>query len=199
MHVKGQEFPMHEPRIKQGLGLGYSLSPTGADHMHNIHDTTMTEGPSMKRVRALGVLTPLRFDDLGPDKVRYYTYAVNWQSFFNCAGLCMFMPYDYEQFTELINATTGWKSSFFELMKVGERANTMLRAFNCKMGMTAKDDTLPERFFHDFEQKLPTTAALKKEEWEAAKKMYYVAMGWDENGVPLPDKLRELGVGWVAE
>ena len=41
MQVKGQEFPMHEPRIKQGLGVGYSLSPTGADHCHNIHDTTM--------------------------------------------------------------------------------------------------------------------------------------------------------------
>jgi len=199
MHVKGQEFPMHEPRIKQGLGLGYSVSPTGADHVHNIHDTTMTEGPSMVAVRKLGVLRPLAFNDLGPDKVRYFTYSVNWASMGNCDGLCCFLPYQFDGTTEIINAVTGWGTNMWELMKIGERANTLCRAFNARMGFTAKDDTLPERFFHDFEQKLPTTAALKKEEWEAAKKMYYVAMGWDENGVPLPDKLRELALGWAVE
>jgi len=29
MHVKGQELPMHEPRFKPGLGVGYTISPTG--------------------------------------------------------------------------------------------------------------------------------------------------------------------------
>ena len=199
MQVKGQEFPMHEPRIKQGLGLGYSLSPTGADHVHNIHDTTMTEGPSMVGVRELGVLRPLAFDDLGPDKVRYYAYSVNWASLVNCLGMCIFLPYKRDAMVEIVNAVTGWKTNMWELMKIGERMNTLCRAFNAKMGFAAKDDTLPERFFHDFAQKLPTTAALKKEEWEAAKKMYYVAMGWDDNGVPQPDKLRELALGWAAE
>ncbi|GAI27241.1 unnamed protein product, partial [marine sediment metagenome] len=42
MHIKGQELPMHEPRLKQGMGVGYSISPTGADHCHNIHDTAYT-------------------------------------------------------------------------------------------------------------------------------------------------------------
>ncbi len=39
IHVKGQEVPMHEPRLKKALGLGYAISPTGADHNHNFHDT----------------------------------------------------------------------------------------------------------------------------------------------------------------
>lgn len=25
--------------LKPGLGVGYALSPTGADHCHNLHDT----------------------------------------------------------------------------------------------------------------------------------------------------------------
>jgi aldehyde:ferredoxin oxidoreductase len=38
VHVKGQEMPMHEPRTKHGMALGYALSPTRADHMHNLDD-----------------------------------------------------------------------------------------------------------------------------------------------------------------
>ena len=36
VHVKGQEMPYHDPRIQHGLGLGYAVSYTGADHMHNV-------------------------------------------------------------------------------------------------------------------------------------------------------------------
>lgn len=33
MQVKGQELPSHEPRGKWAVGLGYAVSPTGADHL----------------------------------------------------------------------------------------------------------------------------------------------------------------------
>jgi len=42
MHVKGQELPLHEPRYKPGMGVGYTVSPTGADHSHNMHDPMFT-------------------------------------------------------------------------------------------------------------------------------------------------------------
>lgn len=32
MQVKGQEIPMHEPRLKQAMGVHYSIHATGADH-----------------------------------------------------------------------------------------------------------------------------------------------------------------------
>ena len=35
VHIKGQEAPMHDPRARSPvLGLGYAISPTGADHVH---------------------------------------------------------------------------------------------------------------------------------------------------------------------
>ena len=35
VHIKGQEAPMHDPRARSPvLGLGYAISPTGADHIH---------------------------------------------------------------------------------------------------------------------------------------------------------------------
>ena len=38
MHVKGVEFPMHEPRLNKALGLGYMVNPHGADHCDSLID-----------------------------------------------------------------------------------------------------------------------------------------------------------------
>jgi aldehyde:ferredoxin oxidoreductase len=199
MQIKGQEFPMHEPRIKQGLGVGYSVSPTGTDHCHNIHDTTMGPG-AVDELRSLGMsCAPLKFDDIGPDKMTYFTYRVNWSSFGNCDGMCMFIPWSFDQTVELVKGVTGWNANLFELMKVGERMNTLCRAYNVKCGMTAKDDTLPKRFFEQIGDPKDTTDPLDEGEWRAAKQFYYKAMGWNEEGVPTKAKLQELGLGWVAE
>src|SRR5450756_483944 len=117
MQVKGQEFPMHEPRIKQALGVGYSLSPTGADHMHNIHDTLMNPDSPMTEARSMGLgIPPLRFDDIGPNKMSYYTHMVNWKSVNNCIGMCNFIPYDFDQMVEIMKGVTGWNVNLFEMM-----------------------------------------------------------------------------------
>ena len=44
VHTKGQAYPMHEPRFKRGLAIGYAVSPTGADHCHSLHDTGLGHG-----------------------------------------------------------------------------------------------------------------------------------------------------------
>jgi len=38
VHVKGMPVPLHEPRGKVGVGLGYAVSATGPDHMEYPHD-----------------------------------------------------------------------------------------------------------------------------------------------------------------
>ncbi|MCL4371584.1 MAG: aldehyde ferredoxin oxidoreductase family protein [Chloroflexi bacterium] len=201
MHVKGQELPMHEPRIKHGLGLGYSVSPTGADHVHNLHDTDYeVEGsPRFEAAKSLGILEPVPFNDLGPEKLRLFIYHVNWQSLMNCVGLCIFPAWRYLRTVELVRSITGWNTSLFEMVKVGERMNTLCRAFNVREGFSAADDTLPERFFQPFADTKPTTAPLDRRVWEQAKLAYYYGMGWDENGVPTRDKLGELNLEWVIE
>ncbi|HKB53843.1 MAG TPA: aldehyde ferredoxin oxidoreductase family protein, partial [Ramlibacter sp.] len=60
MHVKGVEFGMHEPRLKQGLALTYAVSANGADHMAGLHDTSFTrESRAMDTVRSLDSPVPL--------------------------------------------------------------------------------------------------------------------------------------------
>ncbi|MHC1578181.1 MAG: aldehyde ferredoxin oxidoreductase family protein, partial [Dehalococcoidia bacterium] len=64
LHVKKQEVPMHEPRWKQGMGLGYAVSPTGADHVHNIHDNQFAAyGAGLEMVKPFGILEPLPMAD----------------------------------------------------------------------------------------------------------------------------------------
>ncbi len=69
VHVKGQEVPMHEPRLKRSLGLEYAISPTGADHNHNLHDMGLaTGGRTLDRFSALGILEPIPLESLGPKR-----------------------------------------------------------------------------------------------------------------------------------
>ena len=59
MHVKGQEAPMHEPRGKFNVGLGYAVSETGADHLRAAHETAFATAGSAG-LRVLGAARHLR-------------------------------------------------------------------------------------------------------------------------------------------
>jgi len=198
MQIKGQEIPLHDPRAKFAHALGYATSPTGADHMHNIHDTAYVS--SIQGIQSLGILEPLPVDYLGPEKVRFAKYHIDWQVFHNCLGLCMFLPYSREQMRDIVQGVTGWNSSIFELMKVGERALTMARAFNYREGFTAKDDVAHWRFSAPLESGPNEGMKIPAEDMAKALDLYYKMRGWDkETGAPTVGKLHELGIGWVAD
>ncbi|GAJ01651.1 unnamed protein product, partial [marine sediment metagenome] len=59
--VKGQEIPMHDPRLKTGVGLQYALSDYGADHMKAAHDPFFKDKDSVgiKEMKDLGILEPV--------------------------------------------------------------------------------------------------------------------------------------------
>jgi len=199
IHVKGQEVPMHEPRLKQGLGLGYAISPTGAEHMVNLHDTSISIKESIPSFAPFGILEPLELDDLSPKKVRAVMYVSNWRVVENCLMLCFFSPYTINSECQLLNAVTGWNTSVWELMKLGERVTTMARIFNIREGLNKKDDWLPNRFF-----KSQTSGALADKKIESLKlhkalESYYQMMGWDNEGIPKPSKLEELDIGWTSK
>jgi len=106
VNVKGQELPMHDPRLKRALGLGYAVSPTGADHMHNIHDTMLVSDAGVARIKSMGVLESLPLDDLSSGKVRMLIYFVNLRVLDNCALMCMFAPWSPNQKVEIFKAVT---------------------------------------------------------------------------------------------
>ncbi len=197
IHVKGQELPMHEPRLKQGLGLGYTISPTGAEHMHNLHDTVIANEGSIANFNTFGILTPLRLDDLSAKKVRALIYQMNWGALGNALVMCYFVPWNPFEQTEIVRAVTGWNTSTFELMKVGERIMNMTRIFNLREGFTSDDDRLPDRFFQPHTSGALAETAIDLKNFSEAKKIYYEMMGWDKNGVPSKIKLDELDISWA--
>ncbi|MDP7239851.1 MAG: aldehyde ferredoxin oxidoreductase family protein [Dehalococcoidia bacterium] len=200
LHVKGQEIPMHEPRLKQGLGLGYAVSPTGADHCHNIHDNLyQSQGPALESLKDLGIIEPVPATDLSPAKVRMLIYSSAWEHLLNSLVFCNFVGLGRDRINQLVQGVTGWESSLWELMKVGERVMTMARAFNMREGLTAADDKLPRRFFTAQASGPIEGIAIDEEALDQARLSYYGMMGWDEEGVPTPAKLAELDVPWVAD
>lgn len=200
VQVKGQEVPMHEPRGKFALDLGYATSPTGADHMHNIHDSDYASEQGIAGSESLGILEPLAATYLGPEKVRLAKYTIDWQVLYNCLGLCMFMPYSREMIGDIVAGVTGWKTSLFELIKVGERALAMARLFNFRQGLGPEDDVAPWRFSTPVPEGPTQGQAVPAEQLDRALELYYAMRGWDrETGAPTAAKLHELGLGWAAD
>jgi aldehyde:ferredoxin oxidoreductase len=105
----------------------------------------------------------------------------------------MFVPYDNFQVADITNAVTGWDMSAMEQLKVSERVATTFRLTNVREGFAAKDDRLPERFFTGKSGAL-AERPLDRDKMEQALNYYYTLMGWDKNGVPLPEKVEELAI-----
>jgi aldehyde:ferredoxin oxidoreductase len=198
VHVKGQELPMHEPRLKRGLGLGYAVSPTGADHCHNLHDTIMT-GENLARLRPFGIFNEVPVESLGGDKARMYKYWAEMRVLANSLCICQFPPWSFTDYVELVRAVTGWDTTLFELVKVAQRALNLARIFNIREGFTSSDDWLPSRMFQPQTSGALSETAVVPEELRNVIDLYYQMMGWDGDGIPRTGALYELGIGWAKD
>lgn len=206
--VKGQEVPMHDPRVKTGVGLQYALSDYGADHMKAPHDAFFKDQGSVgiKEMSGLGILEPVSPTDIGEKKVALFKLWDIYWTVFDILGVCDFgyVPRSVgtmEELLEIIRSTTGWRTTWFELMNLGERSINMARIFNHREGFTSQDDTLPEVFYHNFiDGPLDGKLAINREDFQKALRLRYELMGWDaDTGIPTPAKLLELGVDWLVK
>jgi aldehyde:ferredoxin oxidoreductase len=195
--VKGQELPMHEPRLKHVLGVGYAIAPMGADHMANVHDTDfMSEGEGIKRVNSAlpKKIGPVSNKVLNEDKLQIFYHELNWMHFQDCAVNCHFYPYSYEQFAQVLSGVTGVEYSLHDILAVGERAQTLARLFNLREGFTTDDDKLPKRVRKAFEKGPIAGVEVTDEAFDWAKRRYYELMGWDAEGVPGAEAIERLGL-----
>jgi aldehyde:ferredoxin oxidoreductase len=206
--VKKQEIAMHDPRVKTGVGLQYALSDYGADHMKAAHDPFFKAQDSVgvKTMSGLGILEPVSPTDIGEKKVALFKLLDIYWTVFDILGVCYFgyVPRSVgtmEELLEIIQSATGWETTWFELMKLGERSINMARIFNHREGFTSKDDTLPEVFYRDFKGgPLDGKLAIHKEDFQKAIRLRYQLMGWNaDTGIPAPAKLIELGLTWLMD
>lgn len=93
--------------------------------------------------------------------------------------------------TRLFGYALGMKMNFGKFLRLGERGYNLERSINCRFGIDARSDTLPQRLTHEPQnpEKPNTVVPL-----EQMKKHYYRARGWDKNGVPTDKTLRRLKI-----
>ena len=201
MQVKGLELPMHDPRVKAGMGIIYSVAAQGADHNVGPHDTAFTmENVAFDHLRGMGALDPVSADDLSTGKVAITKAVHLYYLFCDSAPTCIFVPWTINNLVDLVRAATGWEYTVHEAMQLGERVSTLARVFNLREGITAEQDRLPKRFFSGTSEGALTDAGLDPEAMDVAIRRFYVLMGWDsETGIPTQAKLEELGIEWTAE
>ncbi|MEM2341675.1 MAG: aldehyde ferredoxin oxidoreductase family protein [Candidatus Bathyarchaeia archaeon] len=196
MHSKGLEIPMHNPYRFKEMGLQYATSERGACHLR---------GLSMLPAR--GVLIP----DLGFDK-KIDGFSIEGKAHLvkvmqdacrviDALGICKFIVFfggiPLRRVAELYTAVTGWETTLEDLMRAGERIWMLQRAFNVRMGVRRKDDTLPKRFLE--EPMCEGAAKGQIVELEPMLNEYYSERGLDDEGKPKIEKLRELSLDFAIK
>ena len=183
MSAKKLELPAYDPRGMQGQGLLYATSNRGGCHMRG-----NMLGPE---VLALPRLID-RFATQGKGGI--VAVHQNAAAVVDSLVLCKFvhLAVNEEFFARMLNAVTGEHFTADELMQIGERVWNLERLYNLREGFTAADDTLPPRLLEE-----PVADGPSKGFVVNLKPMlqeYYAYRGWDEHGVPRPEKLAELGL-----
>lgn len=171
MTVKGQEFPAYDPRGIQGMGLTYATSNRGACHLRSY--TVASE--------ILGV--PEKTDPLQTEgKAELVKAFQDASAAVDSAGLCTFTTFAWtlDDISPQIDAACDGDWSPERLIEVGERIWQLERDFNNKAGMTAADDTLPQRLLKDAAKSGPAKGSVCR--LDEMLPQYYQLRGWTNSG-----------------
>ena len=191
MVSKKQEFPGYEPRGCQAMGLAYATSPIGGSHMRG---------------------DPAYFELFGiPEPVDPHGWKgkaglmKTWQDLscvIDSAGLCIFfavrnlvkpqLDVPPEGIMEYLNAATGAGFTLEEVIAAGDRIATAERLFLARAGFSRKDDTLPDRLTREPAPTGPAKGMVCH--LEEMLDEYYQVQKWDDSGIPLQEKISEMGL-----
>ncbi|HHN81664.1 MAG TPA: aldehyde ferredoxin oxidoreductase [Methanomicrobia archaeon] len=191
IHIKGLEPAGHSGRGIKTMSIGYSVSNRGGSH----HDAR----PSME----YGFTREQR-EDIS-DKAEIAFDTANWTTFGDAAVICHLCEKSTglvltENYVRWVNDTIGWDLTLEELTEIADRIYTMERAFNCREGITRKDDKLPWRFMNEPIPDGPLKGMYcPQEELDQMLDRYYELRGWNENGIPTKERLEKFGIGYVAD
>ncbi len=187
--VKGQEMPAHDPRCFNAGAVGYATINRGACHLGFSH--VFERVLSMPEI---GIDQPLqRLEVKGKGEAAAKTQ--NIMGLFDSLKLCKFTMFGGLKMTPILawyNMVTGNSMTMEEFLKTGERIFNLKRMYNVRCGISRKDDTLPARFLtlkHEGEGLNPNLPPLGELLYD-----YYKFRGWNEEGIPTPEKLKELGL-----
>lgn len=177
MHSKGQEMASFEPRSVVGMGLLYATASTGANHSF---------GPTFRE--------EMKHPLTGKGKAKIVVENQNSYCLMDSLIYCSFSRYGLNHHTRMqfLSAVTGWDYHPEEIENQTHRIYTAERLFNLREGFEKKDDTLPFRSLYEPMPDGPSRGNVVP--LEEMLPQYYALRGWDTNGEPSKERLRELGL-----
>ena len=183
MTVKGQEFPAYDPRGIQGMGLTYATSNRGACHLRSYTVSSEIMG------------LPVKTDPLSTEgKPALVKELQDATAAVDSSGLCVFSTFAWtlEDIAPQIDAACEGEWTAAKLMEIGERTWNLEREFNLAAGLTAKDDSLPQRLLKEAASSGPAKGKVN----ELGKMLpeYYQLRGWTSGGVPTEETRARLGL-----
>ncbi len=196
MQVKGLELPAYDSRAAKITGLAYATANRGGDHI-----TAWIEGPAFLSMPFMLVEDADVGDPLQeiPEKTFILKDLEDGFGVFDAIGGCKFMGIvlSADDWASLISKLLGYEFTATDFRKTGERLYNLARIFNVREGISRKDDTLPARLL---EEPLPEGPAEGQTvNLDPLLDAYYEFRGWDKNGIPTKEKLRELGLDWTID
>ena len=194
VHVKGMTPAPLDARPVKVYNFRYAVGPRGADHLR-------ISAPGGYALDKLPILE-------AAEKLRYWQGVV---AIPDLMGVCKFA---YTYYTEtpdvalhrtldvipaLYTAATGFDLTKEQLLETAARVTNVERAHNCRLGLTAADDTLPPRFTEDPMPEGPSKGKVY-DILEPMKEAWYTVQGWDpKTGIPKRATLEALELGDIAD
>ena len=141
---------------------------------------------------------PPVYDTFNPEVISTIEVKIKGVMLFeDSLGTCRFNTASaLELICQAVNAATGWNMDVQEALVVGVRAANLARAFNLRHGISAKLDAPSTRYGSTPQDGIAAGRGIIPH-WDKMLCNYYSLMGWDENGHPLPETLKNLGLDFV--
>jgi aldehyde:ferredoxin oxidoreductase len=200
VQMKGQEIAAHNFRAQYISALNYC--------------TGVAAGPNHERGNSQHIwVNKLRMPEWGIGEVdnderwswnnapKRQAILHDYANVVNSACHCKFMEYNGYTMTDFLgtfNACTGLDWSHSDLQRCGERITNLQKLLNIRYGWEKKDDfNYPKRFMEPVAD--GPAAGKTPQGLENAILDYYRERGWDENGKPTIEKLKEIGLAYLLD
>jgi aldehyde:ferredoxin oxidoreductase len=213
IQVKGMSNLHSDERATPGLALNIAVSSRGSDHLRSRPAIDLYHLPQdvMRRIYS----SPVAYD--GPLSSEHTEYIGKpWQVFWHentymavdCLGICKYhttflgatLP-NFEDWPKVLYYNTGLEMTPLEIWMVARRCNMVERLFNLREGLTREDlkkgDMLNHRYFDEPTRRGAPDVVGRVIERDKFVKMvdeFYKHKGLDNNGLPKPETLKELGL-----
>jgi aldehyde:ferredoxin oxidoreductase len=198
--IKGLEAPMHDPRAIFPLGLQYATSNRGACHLRGFANDLYSGFTGFNEILKISKEKSIRERTVdNPEFARDVAISQDLSEINNALGICrqtissgsQIVENLFDLILDEIYFLTEIKLSLAELLKIGERIFNLKRVFNSKCGITKKDDRIPPRLKFPLEKGRVKNKVLTI---DLMLEKYYQFRGWDNQGIPIKDKLAALKI-----